>query len=101
MSTGNTDKPQDTADWSAEVEELEVRRAKAQELGGTEAVARHHAQGRLTIRERIAGLVDADSFQEVGRLTGEGRYDAGGLTGITPAPYVMGLARIDDRPIAI
>jgi methylmalonyl-CoA decarboxylase subunit alpha len=101
MSTGNADKPHGAADWSAEVDEIEARGVKAQELGGTEAVARHHAQGRLTIRERIAGLVDADSFQEVGKLTGEGRYDAGGLTGITPAPYVMGLARVDRRPIAV
>ena len=44
-------------------------------LGGAEAVARHHERGRLTIRERIARLVDADSFQEVGTLTGQGKYD--------------------------
>lgn len=101
MNTGNADKPNNAADWSAEVAELEVRQAQAQALGGAEAVARHHAQGRLTIRERIAGLVDADSFQEVGKLAGEGHYGAGGLAGVTPAPYVMGIARIDGRPIAV
>ena len=58
--------------WEAELEELELRRAEAQKLGGAEAVAKHHAQGRLTIRERIAGLVDRGSFQEVGSLTGQG-----------------------------
>ena len=80
-------------DWSAELAELAQRREQSLALGGPEAVARHHSQGRLTIRERIAGLVDGGSFQEVGRLTGQGRYEHGRLAGVTPAPYVMGLAR--------
>ncbi|HEX5129671.1 MAG TPA: hypothetical protein VFV90_07990, partial [Usitatibacter sp.] len=63
----------DPTDWSAELAELEQRREQSLGLGGPEAVARHHSQGRLTIRERIAGLVDEGSFQEVGRLTGQGR----------------------------
>ena len=87
--------------WRPEVEELAFRRAQAGALGGTAAVAKHHAQGRLTIRERIGGLVDAGSFQEVGRLTGQGNYEGGTLTAVTPAPYVMGLANIDGRPVAV
>ena len=87
--------------WQAEIGELRLRRAEASKLGGTEAVAKHHGQGRLTIRERIDGLVDAGSFQEVGGLTGQGRYADGKLVSVTPAPYVMGLAAIDGRPIAI
>lgn len=88
-------------EWQAELDELALRRDHADRLGGEEAVRRHHEQGRLTIRERIAGLADADSFQEVGRLTGQGRYEGANLVGVTPAPYVMGLARIDGRPVAI
>ena len=75
-----------TAGWDAEIEELRLRRAEAGKLGGAEAVAKHHGQGRLTIRERIDGLVDASSFQEIGGLTGQGRYVDGRLTGVTPAP---------------
>lgn len=90
-----------SADWQPELEELAFRRRQSELLGGDEAVRKHHEQGRLTIRERIAGLVDAGSFQEVGRLTGQGRYEGGALAGVTPAPYVMGLARIDDRPVAL
>lgn len=94
--------PADAEDWTPEVGELAFRRAQAEALGGSAAVAKHHDQGRLTIRERIGSLVDASSFQEVGRLTGQGRYDADGkLLGVTPAPYVMGLAKIDGRPVAI
>lgn len=90
------------SDWSPECDELGRRHELAEGLGGSEAVARHHQRGRLTIRERIARLVDSGSFQEVGKLTGQGRYDdAGRLVDVTPAPYVMGLASIDGRPIAV
>ncbi|MBM3524719.1 MAG: propionyl-CoA carboxylase [Alphaproteobacteria bacterium] len=80
---------------------MRLRRAEALRLGGEAAVAKHHDQGRLTIRERIGGLVDAGSFQEVGGLSGQGRYVDGKLIGVTPAPYVMGLARIDGRAVAV
>lgn len=87
--------------WKPEAEELALRRGFADQLGGEEAIARHHAQGRLTVRERIAGLADAHSFQEVGKLTGKGTYVEGKLTKVVPAPYVMGLAKIDGRPVAV
>ena len=90
-----------TDDWSAEVEELRLRRREAMALGGAEAVGKHHERGRLTIRERVAKLVDKDSFREVGTLTGQGKYDGATLKGVTPAPYVMGLASIDGRPVAV
>jgi acetyl-CoA carboxylase carboxyltransferase component len=90
-----------SAEWQPELDELAARRRHAEQLGGEAAVRKHHEQGRLTIRERIAGVVDAGSFQEVGRLTGQGAYDGATLTGVTPAPYVMGLARIDERSVAI
>lgn len=87
--------------WRPEAEEIRLRREWAEELGGPEAIRRHHEQGRLTIRERIAGLVDSGSFQEVGRLTGKGAYSNGEVTHVTPAPYVMGLASIDGRPVVV
>ncbi|MBS0320199.1 MAG: propionyl-CoA carboxylase [Proteobacteria bacterium] len=87
--------------WQAELDELALRREASQRLGGAEAVDKHHRQHRLTVRERIDGVVDAGSFTEVGSLTGQGRYEGGRLTGVTPAPYVMGLAKIDGRPVAI
>ena len=82
-------------------EEITQRRGWAEELGGRDAVERHHAQGRLTIRERIARLADDGSFQEIGKLSGEGSYEGGRVRKVTPAPYVMGLAKIDGRPVAI
>ncbi|MDH4293871.1 MAG: methylmalonyl-CoA carboxyltransferase, partial [Betaproteobacteria bacterium] len=54
--------------WRPEIEELQQRRLMAEACGGAEAVARHHGQGKLTVRERIACLADAGSFREVGKL---------------------------------
>ncbi len=89
------------AGWLPEVKELNRRRKWAEKLGGADAVKKHHDQKRLTIRERIAGLADANSFGEVGKLTGNGQYEGAQVMGVTPAPYVMGLARIAGRPVAI
>ena len=87
--------------WQPEADEIARRRGFAHALGGDEAVAKHHTQGRLTIRERVDGLCDAGTFQEVGQLTGKGGYVDGKLQKVVPAPYVMGLAKIDGRPVAV
>lgn len=82
--------------------ELAFRRQEALKMGGPDAVERQHQAGRLTVRERIAALVDADSFREIGSLAGSGKYDDNNrLVSVTPAPYVAGLARIDNRPVAL
>ncbi len=87
--------------WQAEAEEIARRRAFADQLGGPDMVARQRGAGRMTIRERLSGLVDRESFQEVGRLTGSAKYVDGVLQSVIPAPYVMGLAKIDGRDVAI
>src|SRR3546814_10965828 len=85
--------------WQEAIDELEFRRSQAEALGGTDAVARHHDAGRLSIRERINGLVDSGSFQAIGKLTGQGRYDGTRLVSVQPATYVMGLAQIDGKRV--
>ena len=87
--------------WKPEVEEIERRRAHALVLGGEEAVARQHARGRMTARERIAALVEPESFREHGTLAGASETDAGGRTRFTPANVVVGGARIDGRPVVV
>jgi len=88
--------------WKAEIEEIHRRRRLAEQCGGPDAVARHHAEGKLTIRERINALLDPGSFQEVGQLAGKATHDADGkLTGFMPAPYVAGIGKIDDRLVAV
>ena len=61
--------------WEKEVAELERRRHLAKQQGGPEGVARQHAKGRLTIRERIDELLDPGTFSEHGRATALPDYD--------------------------
>ena len=87
--------------WEPEVEELRRRAALAARGGAPQRIERQHRLGRLTVRERIDGLLDTGSFHEVGALAGLGEYDDGELVGFTPASYVMGLGEIDGRTVAI
>ena len=88
--------------WQPEIDDVHHRRALAEACGGAEAVARHHAAGKLTVRERIAGLLDTGSFREVGKLAGRAVYNPDGtLKSFEPAPYVMGIGNLNGRPIAI
>jgi acetyl-CoA carboxylase carboxyltransferase component len=88
--------------WKDESDEIARRREAALDQGGAEAVAKQHERGRLTVRERIAALVDKDSFQEQGRLAGAYEVDAeGNPTGFTPSNVVMGVARVDGRPVVV
>lgn len=95
-------KPHTEAIERSQLDELEFRRSEALSQGGTAAVERQHAAGRLTVRERIGKLADADTFRELAQLTGTGHYDANeNLTGVTPAPYVCGTFVMDGRTIAV
>jgi acetyl-CoA carboxylase carboxyltransferase component len=88
--------------WEPELEELARRTALAEQMGGEEKVERHHANGKLTVRERIEALLDAQSFHEVGALTGRATYDDdGNLVAVMPANFVMGRGRIDTRPVVV
>jgi acetyl-CoA carboxylase carboxyltransferase component len=48
------------------VKDLEARRAEVRKMGGEERVAKQHARGKLTARERIAAFFDDGVFFEVG-----------------------------------
>jgi acetyl-CoA carboxylase carboxyltransferase component len=87
--------------WEPEVIAIHDRREKALKMGGEERVERHHADGKLTIRERIDGLLDKGSFMEVGQLTGDAVWEKASFKDITPAPYVMGVGKIDGRWVAV
>lgn len=94
--------PDGAAGWSTELAELEARVAFADGLGGPEAVAAHHASGRLTILERIERLADAGTFAEVGRLAGRPiRRPDGTLEEVKPANYRFGSLEVDGRPAVV
>ena len=88
--------------WEKEIEELNLRRELAKQMGGKEGIAKQHARGRLTIRERAAALLDAGSFQEQGKATASPEYDDdGNLLGYVPANYLLGFGRIEGRPVVV
>jgi len=88
--------------WEREVRGIEDRRRRALELGGADAVARQRAQGRRTIRERIAAVADPGSFREVGPLAGHAETDeSGAVISFQPANYVLGIARLEGRPCVV
>lgn len=89
-------------DWTAELDELRARISFAAASGGPEAVARHRATGRLTIRDRIDRLADPGSFSEVGRLAGRAiRAEDGSLESVKPANYLCGSLELDGRPAVV
>ena len=86
--------------WEQEVKEIERRRYLAQQQGGKEGIAKQHARGRMTIRERIDVLLDKGTFQEHGRATASPVYDDNGeLIEYVPANYVVGFGQVDKRRI--
>ena len=87
--------------WEAELQELRHREELAKRMGGEERIARARAAGRLTVRERIALLLDADSFEEYGTLAGFGAYEDGRLAAFQPANCVMGSGRIEGRRVVV
>lgn len=88
--------------WEPELRELRRREAMARAMGGVDKVNRQHAGGRLTVRERIDGLVDQGSFHEIGAIAGKAEYDKQhNLTHFLPANCVMGRATADGRPIVV
>ena len=88
--------------WQPEIDEIRRREAIAREMGGAANVERQHKAGRLTVRERIARLLDPDSFHEIGSLTGRAVYDESGqLSSFTPSNFVTGTGRIDGRPVVV
>ena len=80
------------------VADLRATRERLEAGGGAERVAKHHQQGKLTARERIAALVDAGSFDEAG-LFAQHRAEHFGLAGkeLPADGVVTGAAAVDGR----
>ena len=70
--------------------------------GRPEAVARQHALGKLTARERIARLLDTGSFRELGALVQPSRETPDTADLVAPADGVItGTGRIAGRPVVL
>jgi len=88
--------------WEPEIQEIARRTELAMQMGGVDNVKRQHDGGKLTVRERIAGLVDPESFAETGVLAGKAEYGPdGSLVDFRPANFVAGFARINGRRVVV
>ncbi|HEX3613487.1 MAG TPA: acyl-CoA carboxylase subunit beta [Sporichthyaceae bacterium] len=82
--------------------ELGVRTEEAVHAGSAKAVEKQHAKGKMTARERIAMLLDEDSFVEMDEFARH-RSTAFGLE--KNRPYgdgvVTGYGTVDGRPVCV
>ena len=84
--------------WDAEqVAEIRRREALGHGMGGSDRVARQRAAGRAgTVRERIAALLDPDTWRETGALGGGATYDeSGALAEFVHSTIIVGQGAID------
>ncbi|MGH1360483.1 MAG: acyl-CoA carboxylase subunit beta [Burkholderiaceae bacterium] len=88
--------------WQAELDDLGRRQALARKMGGEEKVARHISNGKLPVRDRVAGLADKGSFREIGSATGVAQYDdEGNLLDLMPTNVVCGQALVNGRSVFV
>ncbi len=85
--------------WQGLLRELSTRQQRAEAMGGVEKVARQHARGRLTARERLQRFLDAGSFREVGALAG-GQHP-GGAPPLAGDGVVGGTGRVQGRSLVV
>jgi acetyl-CoA carboxylase carboxyltransferase component len=93
ITTAEPDLREATARTMAEEETI-------REGGGPEAIARQHAKGRKTARERIAALFDPGTpFLELGLWAGYQMYEEWG--GAPGAGVVTGIGQVDGRRVMV
>jgi acetyl-CoA carboxylase carboxyltransferase component len=84
------------------IQKLALRRSQVLEGGGAKRVAAQHEKGKMTARERIASLLDPDSFVEVDAFV-EHRCSELGMDAVK-APgegVVVGYGKIDGRQVCV
>jgi len=83
-------------------QELSRRNAEALQGGGEERIAKQHASGKLTARERLDRLLDKGSFVELDRLRVHGCTEFGMAKKRIPGDAVVtGHGLIHGRPVAV
>ncbi|WP_322493543.1 acyl-CoA carboxylase subunit beta [Chloroflexus sp.] len=82
-----------------QLERLRNLRERAMQGGGPDRIAQQHARGKLTARERLALLLDAGSFQEIGALATSITEDE--EQRIPGDGTVTGFGKINGRRVAV
>jgi acetyl-CoA carboxylase carboxyltransferase component len=87
-----------TEKTDARLDELQARQAQAQLGGGLSRIDQQHAKGKLTARERIAALLDPDTFQELQPFVLQHCEDTDAIHG---DGAVTGFGQIDGRNVCV
>lgn len=83
------------------LDDLERRQTEALASGGPERIAKRHAKGQLTARERLNGLYTRNTFQEFGLHAQHETRGFGMDNKALPTDGVItGIGFIDGRPVA-
>jgi propionyl-CoA carboxylase beta chain len=84
------------------IEQLAQRNREAEMGGGKDRLERQKAEGKLTARERVAVLLDKDSFEEVDKFVKHRSLDFGMAEQQFPGDGVVaGHGRIDGRLVYV
>jgi 3-methylcrotonyl-CoA carboxylase beta subunit len=96
LAMNDTTSGHDATRWKDLVSEMREARKRLALGGGATAIERQHEKGRLTARERIARLVDADApLFEIGLYAAEGMYEQYG--GAPSAGVVTAIGVVSGR----
>jgi acetyl-CoA carboxylase carboxyltransferase component len=84
------------------VDDLHERRERIRQGGGDDKTERQHSQDKLTARERLALLIDEDTFTELG-IHGRPHFSQRAMEGKeAPADGVVtGYGKVDGRMVAV
>src|SRR5579863_7396041 len=89
-----------TTTMQDQVADLNARRAGLELGGGKERIDKQHQSGKLTARERIAALVDKNTFQEIGLFARHRATYFGMASKELPADGVItGCAAVEGRQV--
>ncbi len=83
--------------WQPEIDELERRKAFAEEMGGEAGIKEQRRRGKLTVRERLDIAADPGTFQEIGGLAGAATYEGNDLTHVRPSNMIIGVGKFNGR----
>ncbi len=96
----NSNDTQSAAWMERLVQQTNEARSKVFEGGGKKAIAKQHERNKLTARERLAYLCDADKpFVEIGTFAGDGMYEEYG--GCPSGGTVAGIAYISGKQCVV
>lgn len=84
---------------------MELRRRQAQNRTADEndrGYIRQKTTGKLWVRERIDAFLDTDSFQEIGSVAGNAKYNKdGSVKSYTAANFVAGKGQVNKRDVIV